>query len=82
MIGQHPLTDDIIHTMWGKGDPSQKFEYRLARAAADWQLQKVIEWLRSVPPRQYLILWDCDNQVDKDELITDLKKAMRPQEDN
>ena len=41
----HPLTDDIIHTMWGKGDPSQKLEYRLARAAADWQLEQVVEWL-------------------------------------
>ena len=64
--GQHPLTDDIIHTMWGKGDPSQKFEYRLARSSADWQLEQVIEWLK--------------DELDYDpNLLLDLKEAMRPQ---
>ena len=71
----HPLTDDIIHTMWGKGDPSQKFEYRLARASADWQLEQVIEWLGKY---ETIGLEEHDLVV---RLIHDLKKAMRPQED-
>ena len=70
----HPLTDDIIHTMWGKGDPSQKLEYRLARAATDWQLEQCIDWLedyaKTVEFRHHLLY-----------VATRLKEAMRPQED-
>ncbi len=64
----HPLTDDTIHTMWGKGDPSQKFEYRLARSAADWVSRS--GW--------YLFEYPCQ----KHEFISELKKAMRPQENS
>ena len=86
----HPLTDDIIHTMWGKGDTSQKFEYRLARASADWQLERVIEWLQAN-------LWLHDDEtgsiyikkdflsdlvINEELIIEDLKKAMRPQEES
>ena len=84
----HPLTDDIIHTMWGKGDPSQKFEYRLARASADWQLEQVIDWIREN------LYWEEEDgsvryvygngfaSICTTEVIADLKKAMRPQEDS
>ncbi len=74
MTEQHPLTDDTIHTMWGKGDPSQKFEYRLARSAADWQLEQVIDFLeKNIDP---------DNKCTLDTVALMLKGAMRPQEDN
>ena len=84
----HPLTDDIIHTMWGKGDPSQKFEYRLARASADWQLEQVIDWIREN------LYWEEEDgsvryvygngfaSICTTEVIADLKKAMRPQEED
>jgi hypothetical protein len=48
------------------------------RTAADLQLEQVIKWLRSTPSREYIHYWDGDAEMDKDELITDLKKAMRP----
>ena len=66
----HPLTDEIIHTMWGKGDPSQKFEYRLARAAANWQLEEVTKWLKATKSTVKL----CPSV-----LAVQLEQAMRPQ---
>ena len=70
----HPLTDEIIYTMWGKGDPSHKFEKRLARSAADWQLERVFEWLDDYPVQDVLEVWGISG------LIKELKQAMRPQE--
>ena len=83
----HPLTDEIIEEI---AEDVFCYDYSIPifkcdmRAAADWQLEQVIEWLRSTPSREYVHLWDCDAEMDKDELITDLIKAMRPQqqEDN
>jgi len=41
------------------------------RAAADWQLEQVIEWLKD----------ELDYRSDIDpNLLSDLKKAMRPQQ--
>ena len=75
----HPLTDGVVdkiaHTTRWTGDIGD-----VIRSAADWQLEQVIEWLRSIPSREYVHLWDCDAEMDKDELITDLKKSMRPQQ--
>ena len=48
---------------------------------ADWQLEQVIEWLKETKCNQYLYLWEHGAEMEKDELIADLKKAMRPQED-
>ena len=75
----HPLTDDTIHTMWGKGDPSQKFEYRLARSAADWQLERVKMWLIG-RTSDYLCEDYSRSYFDKEELLDDLEIAMRPQQ--
>jgi hypothetical protein len=78
---KHPLTDDIIWSMWSESDRSQLAEEKLARAAADWQLEQVMKWLDK----------NLTNYTDNDYLgdclpfymlESDLKKAMRPQEDN
>jgi len=78
MTDQHPLTDDIIDTLAspqydcfeGIGDVNCGFTYDDLRAAADWQLEQVIEWIKE---KEY-------DQVDYDEIIyaDDLRKAMRP----
>ena len=54
-----------------------------AEGSAD-MLQKVIEWLRSMNQYPYMYMWDNAPELEKDDLINDLKKAMRPQqqEDN
>jgi hypothetical protein len=53
-ISKYPYTDDVIEDM---------------RAAADWQLEQVIDWIE-----QYLTAGEV--------IAEDLKKAMRPQEEN
>jgi len=74
----HPLHDEILWTLYANipGDLSQKFEHRLARSAADWQLDQVIEWIKECPN------YDLDFHSECRRMIEDLKKAMRPQEDN
>ena len=76
MTDQHPLTDDLCYQiwqdnkdnwlMWQEPCPSTR---RLIRAAADWQLEQVKEWLRNnlhfVPPSV-------------DYIVENLQEAMRP----
>ena len=65
----HPLTDEVIHREF-----LPKFCYREndLRDAADWQLERVIEWLRDTHEEHIGLL----------AVIKDLREAMRPQEDN
>ena len=73
----HPLTDETCENIsvfnlseWGDTGDGIKEDMR---AAADWQLEQVIEWLKD----------ELDYRSDIDpNLLSDLKKAMRPQEDN
>ena len=85
----HPLTDEMCDDLSGWplseiSDDYAEWSKQDMRDAADWQLEQVIEWLRSIPSRQYAHPWAWPVEMDKDELITDLKKSMRPQqqEDN
>ena len=79
----HPLTDKDIQSIWDKvgndivdakdEDLDGFVEDALIRAGADWQLEQVIEWLKD----------ELDYRSDIDpNLLSDLKKAMRPQEDD
>ena len=83
----HPLTDDLAEriapdSQWSSDIGDVVFTHNDMRAAYDWQLEQVIEWLRSADSRDYLWLWiDGDAEINKDELIADLRKAMRPQRD-
>ena len=64
------------------------FTYNDMRSAADWQLEQVIEWLRE--NLYYIqedglvryVYGDDFATIASHEVITDIKKAMRPQEDN
>ena len=83
----HPLTDDIIESIWNKvGNDIVNTEERdldkfvqnslmrnaYDKGAAD-RLEQVIEWLKD----------ELDYRSDIDpNLLSDLKQAMRPQEDN
>ena len=86
----HPLTDDLAENIapvaqWAGDIGDTVFRHSDMRRAADWQLEQVIEWLRSMDENSYLFSynysWGSDPQLDKNELIADLKKAMRPQEE-
>jgi hypothetical protein len=86
---EHPLTVEIFWNLWGKvaGHLTQKLEFRLARAAADWQLEQVIEWLKVNLMKHdfhegYAYLYDdCSNaEIEVDKVLEDLKQAMRPQQ--
>ena len=73
----HPLNDELGQIIWKvANEKSWEFTQEdLMCAIADWQLEQVIEWLKD----------ELDYRSDIDpNLLSDLKKAMRPQqqEDN
>ena len=69
----HPLTDEICRHLADTEDrPFTSIEMDNMRAAADWQLEQVIEWLRDTHEEHIGLL----------AVIKDLREAMRPQEDN
>jgi hypothetical protein len=75
---KHPLHPKLIDAL---------SEYKTCpeamRAAADWQLKQVIEWLKNELPSGYPYLEGySDSEIDVDGVLNDLKKAMRPQKDN
>jgi hypothetical protein len=96
---EHPLTDKMIQAISHNihaYDDTRPFRADM-RAAADWQLKQVIEWLKVNLMKHdfyegyaYLVktAWvdlydDCSNaEIDVDKVLEDLKQAMRPQEDN
>jgi hypothetical protein len=80
---QHPLTDEImeriaINAHWSGDTGDVVFRWDDMRAAADWQLEQVIEWIKECPN------YDLDFHSECQRIIADLKRAMRPQqqEDN
>jgi len=84
MTDQHPLTDEVIGKTFNfSGEyTSRWYDEEDMRAAADWQLEQVIEWLKT-NTEDYLM----EDYVMEDYYITyflteafidDLKKAMRP----
>jgi len=87
MTNQHPLTDDIIR--YDKKLGCQDFGTWIytendLRAAADWQLEKVLEWLIT-NTEDYLLQDYYKTYFLTRAFLDDFKKAMRPtstQEDN
>jgi len=78
MTDQHPLTDEICRHLADTEDrPFTSIEMDNMRAAADWQLEQVIEWMK-------VNLIKHGFHEGYAYLYKDLKKAMRPatQEDN
>ena len=88
MTDQHPmLPTQEQFTEWDSEyfDENQNFDVMMIKAfqsGADLQLEQVIEWLLCASLYDYLYLWDEGAEIKKDELIADLKKEMRPQEDS
>ena len=70
MTEQHPLTDEMMDKIhgdrYGYDNPYDEVDMR---AAADWQLEQVIEWLNTTP---YYFCPSVMAQL--------LQKAMRPQQ--
>jgi len=65
----HPLTDEICRHLADTEDrPFTSIEMDNMRAAADWQLERVIEWLRDTHEEHIGLL----------AVIKDLREAMRP----
>ena len=72
-MNDHPLTDDIIWSMWSEGDRTALAEEKLARAAYDKgrddQLEQALHWLRTTQ-------WYLNPST----LADLLEEAMRPQQ--
>ena len=75
---KHPLTEEMMDKIHGD-DPgySNPYDEDDMRAAADWQLEQVAQFLRN---HEYLEA--IAQQINVEEIIDDLMEAMRPQEDN
>jgi hypothetical protein len=92
MTNQHPLTDEFCRQIADTEDRLfTSIEMDNMRAAADWQLEQVIEWIEDNllnvnEDRRRLYVYDNDWEAYKEfdyELIDRLIQTMRPnQEDN
>jgi len=84
MTDQHPLTDETIESIH-EDYSSLKIEFDEAlRAAADWQLEQVLEWLKT-NTEDYVLEDYYSTYFLIEAFLDDFKKAMRPtttQEDN
>ena len=93
MTKQHPLTDEICEDLPGASCITRITARRFPdlwicpqyiaddmRAAADWQLEWVIEWLEGNLGSSFYLELDGDgvSEIDVDYVIEDLQKAMRP----
>jgi hypothetical protein len=79
MTDQHPLTDEVIgKTFSFSGEyTSRWYDEEDMRAAADWQLKQVIEWLKT-NTEDYLLEDYYSTYFLTEAFIEDLKQAMRP----
>ena len=90
---EHPLTDEICEEISLRGiSITMPIERNNMREAADWQLEKVIEWLKDNVSHSLLlevtdkgVTYPNTSKNDKSLLrldlnwiVDDLKKAMRP----
>ena len=77
MTEQHPVTDEMCREIADSmvdlpnGFPDA---HDHIRAGADWQLEQVIKWIEDSP------VWDIIEVYGVEELVEELKKAMRPQQ--
>ena len=79
----HPLTDEIIGKTFNfSGEyTSRWYDEEDMRAAADWQLEQVINWIRCSPwVGSDCPIYDFEDEQDRLQLIEDIKKSMRPQQ--
>jgi len=84
MTDQHPLTDDLCCQLWQDNkDNWLKFQEpcpatrRTMRAAADWQLEQVIDWLKNCN-MNHSLSYDGEYRSDRYLVINAFREAMRP----
>ena len=82
MTNQHPLTDKMCEDLMQR---ISKYPYtddviEDIRAAADWQLERVFEWLEENGYEYAYSHHDLGCQRDFIRMIAYLRKAMRPQQ--
>ena len=79
MTDQHPLTDEVIGKTFNfSGEyTSRWYDENDMRAAADWQLEQVIKWLKHNTSK-YVYNDSLGFGFDQYECLEDLQKAMRP----
>ena len=76
----HPLTDKIIDQIQMRHGGPRYGCYPDFRAVADWQLERVIEWVKTQTDYSGTFYYEALGDI---ETIEDaLMRAMRPQEDN
>jgi len=81
MPDQHPLTDAVCYEIGWNTQADYQDETDLMRAAADWQLEQVINWIRCSPwVGSDCPIYDFEDEQDRLQLIADIKKSMRPQQ--
>jgi hypothetical protein len=84
----HPLTYEMMSKIHGNPDkPGHSYDENDMRAAADWQLEQVFEWIKSELGHNCYLnpLGYYDHEVDVEYVLEELEEAMRPeqqQEDN
>jgi len=76
MSNQHPLTDKICEGLVTFPLESEH-DYIEMRAAADWQLEQVVEWLKTNTD-DYLLEDYYKTYFLTEAFLDDLNKAMRP----
>ena len=76
----HPLTDEICEGLVTFPLESEH-DYIEMRAAADWQLEQVIDWLKNCN-MNHSLSYDGEYRSDRYLVINAFREAMRPQEDN
>ena len=77
MTDQHPLTDEICDQIQDSVHPCDPENMR---TAADWQLEKVIDWLKT-NIEDYVLEDYYSTYFLPEAFFNDFKKAMRPQEE-
>ena len=86
----HPLTDEMMREIYGNRPGYNKLDDEAnMRAAYDLAIEHAVAWLERNAgicddDEGYIYLEDClsESSINVDLLVADLKKAMRPQEDN
>jgi hypothetical protein len=77
MTNQHPLTDEIIEEIAEIAEDVSCYDYPIPifrcdmRAAADWQLEQVIEWLNET-------ISERGSNLEAVNIPEELREAMRP----
>ena len=88
MTNQHPLTDELLQQIGCSNQRARVFDTQAMRTAydksRDEQLKDDMKWLKENLGEwlAYEDLWDMKTKIGIGMFINDLKKAMRPQEDN